>query len=58
MVYEDYSKESAAFAHAILSVLEDGDADGMPFAFPKVELHINQDSLEDEEGKKVIMHAC
>lgn len=58
MRYEDYSKESAQFTKAILEVVEEGDADGMPFAFPKINLHINQESFEDKTAKQLLMLAC
>lgn len=54
MKYKDYEKESQAFAKAILSVIEEGDAVGLPFAFPKINLHVNEDvfnSIVYVEGK-------
>ncbi len=58
MLYEDYSKESALFTKAILEVVGEGDADGMPFAFPKINLHINQESFTDPVAKQLLMLAC
>lgn len=58
MVYEDYTKEAAQFTKAILEVIEEGDADGMPFAFPKINLHINQESFEDKTARQLLMLAC
>ena len=58
MVYEDYKKEAAQFTKAILEVIGEGDADGMPFAFPKINLHINQESFEDKTAKQLLMLAC
>ena len=58
MVYEDYTKEAAKFTKAILEVIGEGDADGMPFAFPKINLHINQESFEDKTARQLLMLAC
>ena len=33
--YKDFEPESRAFLRAVLEVLEEGDANGMPFQFPK-----------------------
>ena len=58
LTYEDYSKEAAQFTKAILEVVGEGDADGMPFAFPKINLHINQESFTDPVAKQLLMLAC
>ena len=58
LTYEDYSKEAALFTKAILEVVGEGDADGMPFAFPKINLHINQESFADPVAKQLLMLAC
>lgn len=41
--YKDFEKEAQQFAKAIFSVIEHGDAAGVPFAFPKINMHINED---------------
>ena len=56
--YEDFAKESALFTKAILEVIGEGDADGMPFAFPKIDLHINGESFTDPVAKQLLMLAC
>ena len=56
--YEDFAKESALFTKAILEVIGEGDADGMPFAFPKINLHINGESFTDPVAKQLLMLAC
>ena len=58
LTYEDFSKEAAQFTKAILEVVGEGDADGMPFAFPKINLHINQESFTDPVAKQLLMLAC
>jgi len=56
--YKDFAKESKLFARAILEVVEEGDADGMPFAFPKINFHINEESFTDPDTKALLMKAC
>lgn len=56
--YEDFSKEASLFTKAILEVVGEGDADGMPFAFPKINLHINNESFTDPVAKALLMVAC
>ena len=58
LTYQDFSKEVAQFTKAILEVVGEGDADGMPFAFPKINLHINQESFTDPVAKQLLMLAC
>jgi ribonucleoside-triphosphate reductase len=40
--YEDYEKESQAFANALMDVYLEGDAMGRPFFFPKPDIHITE----------------
>lgn len=56
--YKDFVKESKLFAKAMLEVVEEGDADGMPFAFPKINFHINEESFTDPDTKALLMRAC
>lgn len=58
LTYGDFEKESRLFAKAILEVVGEGDADGMPFAFPKINLHINEECFTDPKAKALLMVAC
>lgn len=58
MRYKDYAKEAALFTKAMLEVVGDGDADGMPFAFPKINLHINAESFTDPVANELLKLAC
>lgn len=58
LLYKDFEKESRLFAKAILEVVGEGDADGMPFAFPKINLHVNEESFTDPKSKALLMVAC
>jgi ribonucleoside-triphosphate reductase len=41
--YKDFEDEIISFANAIFEVIGEGDALGVPFAFPKINLHINNE---------------
>lgn len=56
--YKDFEKESRLFAKAMLEVVGEGDADGMPFAFPKINLHVNEESFTEPKAKALLMVAC
>ena len=58
LLYKDFEKESRLFAKALLEVVGEGDADGMPFAFPKINLHINEECFTDPKTKALLMVAC
>lgn len=47
--YGDYEKEARLFLEKIVEVLDDGDADGGNFAFPKILLHVDKSSFEGED---------
>lgn len=56
--YGDFEKEAQRFAYALLSVWEEGDAIGQPFAFPKCDLHISEETFTDPEQYKLFKYAC
>jgi len=56
--YKDFAVQSKLFARAMLEVVEEGDANGMPFAFPKINFHINEESFHDEDTKALLVRAC
>ncbi len=56
--YKDFARESKLFAKALLEIVEEGDADGMPFPFPKINLHVNEESFTDPDTKALLMRAC
>lgn len=58
LTYEIFENEARLFAKAILEVVGDGDANGMPFAFPKINFHINEECFKDMKSKDLIMVAC
>lgn len=58
LTYSDFENEARLFAKAILEVVGDGDSDTMPIAFPKINLHVNENSFINIEARKLLMVAC
>jgi len=56
--YGEYKKESQLFLRALMEVWKEGDYHGKVFAFPKMDLHIDSESFEDPEQKKLLKYAC
>lgn len=56
--YGDYQDAARRFAHAMLDVWGEGDADGRLFAFPKCDFHVSAESFTDPEQHEVFQHAC
>ncbi len=54
--YGEYEKESRLFLKAILDVINEGDADGANFAFPKINLHVDEHSFDKND--ELLMYAC
>ena len=58
LTYGDFEKEAQLFAKAMLDVWRAGDSDGKPFAFPKCDLHVNQEAFDDPNQLELLKHAC
>jgi ribonucleoside-triphosphate reductase len=56
--YGDYRKTAQMFTKAMLNVWQEGDRYGHPFAFPKADLHINQETFNDPEQYEILKYAC
>ena len=56
--YAAYEEMAQRFAKAMLSVWRKGDKDGRPFAFPKADLHISDDTFKDPKQREVLEYAC
>ncbi len=56
--YGDYDKEALKFLKAMMEVWEEGDAEGKPFAFPKMDLHINNESFKNPAQYRLLKYAC
>lgn len=56
--YKDYEKEAQRFCKAMMEVWREGDCYGHVFAFPKMDLHINNDTFKDPSQYALFEHAC
>jgi len=56
--YGSYEKTAQRFCMAMLDVWRAGDQYGNLFAFPKCDLHINADTLEDPAQREILQYAC
>ena len=54
VTYGDLEKTAQKFAMCLLEVWRKGDRDGRPFHFPKCDLHVDKNSFEKEDQKKVL----
>ncbi len=58
LTYADFEKEAQLFARCLMEVWREGDARGMPFPFPKFNLHINEDVFRDPKQYELFRYAC
>jgi len=56
--YQDYEYESQQFLKALMEVWEEGDSNGKVFAFPKMDLHIDEQSFRNEKELELLRYAC
>ncbi len=56
--YGDYEETAMEFARAMLDVWFEGDKYGHVFAFPKCDLHVNDDTFADPRQLELLRHAC
>ncbi len=56
--YGEYEKTAQRFCKAMLDVWRAGDGYGNVFAFPKCDLHINEDTLQDPAQREIFEYAC
>lgn len=55
--YDKYKKLAIKFAMAMLDVWEKGDKNGVPFVFPKCQLHINDETFTDKDQTELLKRA-
>ena len=58
LTYKDFEKESQEFCRAMMEVWHEGDSQGKVFAFPKMDLHLNQDTFNDQKQLEILKYAC
>lgn len=56
--YGEYTEAARRFTRAMLDVWRAGDRWGHIFAFPKCDLHINEDTFKDPRQREVLTYAC
>lgn len=56
--YQDYRPEAQQFLKALMEVWGKGDSNGKVFAFPKMDLHINEESFQNPDEVELLKHAC
>ena len=56
--YGDYEETAQRFCKALLDVWREGDEHGNIFAFPKCDLHVNEDALKDPAQRELLEYAC
>lgn len=54
VTYADYDPLSKRFAKNLLNVWRKGDLHGQPFAFPKCDLHISEETFSDPEQMDIL----
>ncbi len=56
--YAEYEKTAQKFAMAMMEVWREGDKNGKPFAFPKLDLHHTAETFTDPAQRKLFEFAC
>lgn len=57
VTYGDYDWVAKRFAKSLLNVWERGDREGQPFAFPKCDFHVSEETFQDQEQAEIAEHA-
>jgi ribonucleoside-triphosphate reductase len=58
LTYGEYAQPAAKLLRALFDVLLEGDGEGMPFAEPRLVLHLTSESLEDSPSRELVKLAC
>jgi len=56
--YGDYEETAQRFLKAMLDVWREGDSEGRPFPFPKLDLHVDARSFTDPKQRGLLDYAC
>ncbi len=56
--YQEYEQEAQRFLKVLMEVWEEGDSNGKVFAFPKMDLHINNESFQNPQERELLQYAC
>ncbi len=58
LTYSDYEHEAQQFTRALLEVAKKGDSEGKPFAFPKLNCHVDAGTFADPAQDELLRYAC
>ncbi len=58
LTYKDFEREAQMFAKAMFDVWRTGDAYGVPFPFPKNDLHVDEAVFKDPVQTELLKYAC
>jgi len=58
VTYGDYDKLAKTIFRAAMNIWGKGDSRGTPFAFPKFDMHVNEDTFKDPEQVELLKEAC
>lgn len=58
LTYGDFEKEAQRVLKVMMDIWRAGDSRGQPFPFPKMDLHINQESFNNPDQLKLLRYAC
>jgi len=56
--YGDYEEKAQLFLKGLMEVWREGDCHGKVFAFPKMDLHIDDNSFQDPVQNTLLRYAC
>ena len=58
ITYGDYEDESRRVAKIMMEVWREGDSEGKVFPFPKLDLHVSEDTFHDPTELELLNFAC
>ncbi|MFH0973884.1 MAG: transcriptional regulator NrdR [Candidatus Micrarchaeota archaeon] len=58
LTYADYEGEAQQFMRALLEIAKKGDSEGKPFAFPKLNCHVDAETFRDAKQNELLRFAC
>lgn len=56
--YSEFEEEAQLYFLKHIEVMKQGDKNGMPFVFPKLQAHIGKDSFENENELRIVDALC
>lgn len=56
--YGEYEESAQMFMRAMMDVWREGDANGMVFPFPKMDLHVSKETFTEPKQTELLKYAC